>query len=93
MNHTQRDADICAYFRAGHGLIACEQKFKLKRQRLQQILRNADVWKPHVKSTRTKFLGVTVSEGTKIALKQKAAQDGVSVSKLTANALDALVQK
>lgn len=90
MKNEERDAAICACY-LDQGAVACEKKFHLKRQRIYQILKKGGVRQP--KSTRTKFLGVTVSEGTKTALKERADKEGVSVSKLTSDALDALVTK
>lgn len=92
----ERNAQICAYYTAGHSQSECESAFSLSRQRIQQILKKAGVWHPHERaprSSRTKFLGVTVTEATKDALGEKAEQSGVSVSKLASDALDELVKE
>lgn len=88
---TARNAAICAYYTAGHKVAACASTFRLGRQRVLQILQAAGVWKPYEKQGRDKFLGINVTEQTKIALKDKAGRDGISVSQLASNALDAAV--
>lgn len=93
MDHKQRDADICSDHQAGHGIAQLCQKHGLKRQRIYQILKKAGIHQSRKRSARTHFLGVSVSEETKDALKQKATDEGKSVSKLTSDALDALVEK
>lgn len=88
----KRDTDICTRYLSGLSLEECGKQAGLETQRVRQILKKAGVWKPPTRSRRTKFLGVSVSESTKDGLKQKADQEGVSVSKLASNALDALVK-
>ena len=88
---TQRNAAICAYYQAGHTTAECGKKFGLKRQRAQQILKRAGVWQPYVKSGRTEFLGVSVKEATKKALRERADSEGISVSQLASDTLDASV--
>ena len=82
---TQRNAAICAHYQAGHKLSECASRFKLGRQRVQQILKAAGIWKPYIKNDRTKFLGVTVSEADKAALTLEAARRGISMSALTSD--------
>lgn len=89
----QRDEAICAYYVAGHKLAECASHFRLGRLRVLQILKAGGVWKPYVKTKRTKFLGVTVTPETKAALEEKAEDLGVSVSKLASDALDEVVNK
>lgn len=89
----QRDADIAAYYQAGHSIVECGRRYGLKRQRVLQILKAAEVWKPYVKGDRTQFLGVSVSEPAKAALKQKAEEQGISVSQLTANTIDEMLAR
>lgn len=93
MDHKQRDADICADHKAGHDVAQLCQKHGLKRQRIYQILKRGGISHARIRSARTKFLGISISEETKEALKQKATDEGTSVSKLTSDALDALVEK
>ena len=88
---TARNAAICAHHLAGHKVRETATAFQLGRQRIMQVLQAGGVWKPYEKGSRTKFLGVNVSEGTKDALKRKADAEGVSVSRLASDALDAVV--
>jgi hypothetical protein len=90
----ERNARIVDYYKEGHSISECGVEFKLGRQRVQQILKEAGVWKPYEKSERTQFLGVSVSEETKAGLNAIAERRGVrSVSKLTSDLLDEFVQK
>ena len=88
----QRNAGICAYYQAGHKLAECATRFKLGRQRVLQILKAAGVWQPYVKMARTKFLGVSITDETKDALKVRADERGVSVSRLTSDILDEAIK-
>lgn len=88
---TTRNQAICDFYKAGHKQKECASKFKLGRQRVLQILQAGGAWKPYEKGDRTKFLGVNVSEETKEALARKAEAQGVSVSRLASDALDAVV--
>ena len=87
MTKDERNAAICAYYKEGHKLSACAKQFQLGRQRVLQILKAAGAWRPYEKGTRTKFLGVTVSEATKDGLTKMAAEKGTSVSQLTSDVL------
>lgn len=91
MSKDTRNAAICARYQAGAKLAEVAKHFQLGRQRVLQILKAADVWRPYEKGTRTKFLGVTVSEETKLGLLRLAEERGTSVSKLTSDALDGMV--
>lgn len=91
MTRQQRDEAICAYYVKGRKLAECASHFRLGRQRVLQILKAAGVWKPYEKMKRTKFLGVSVSYETKAALKVKAEEAGLSVSRFASDALDAAV--
>ena len=84
-----RNEAVCAYYTEGHKLSECASHFRLGRQRVLQILQAAGVWKPYEKGKRTKFLGVSVSEETKSGLRVKAEREGVSVSKLADEILEA----
>jgi predicted HicB family RNase H-like nuclease len=87
-----RNAAIVAYYRDGHKLKDCASEFQLGRQRVLQILQAAGAWRPYVKTSRDKFLGVNVTSETKDALKVKADEQGVSVSKFASNVLDEAVR-
>ena len=86
-----RNLAVIGYYKEGHRISQCASKFGLSRQYVQQVLQKAGVWKRYVRTKRTEFLGITVSEETKQALKQHAEQKGVSVSQLASDALDAVV--
>lgn len=88
----RRNAEICTHHQAGHTLEECAKRFDLSRARVQQILKKAGIWRPRVKGPRTKFLGVTVNERTKEALRARAEREGKSVSQLASDALDKLVK-
>lgn len=90
---TQRNADICAYYAAGHTLKQCASKFTLSRQRVYQLLCDAGVRQPYVKTDRTKFLGVNVTEQTKKALTRAAKDKGISASRFASDVLDGAVAK
>lgn len=86
-----RNAAIAACYGEGKTLKQCASQFRLGRMRVLQILKAAGVWTPRVKSKRTEFLGINVSEETKQTLKAKADQEGVSVSEFAAEKLDEAV--
>jgi hypothetical protein len=88
---TERNKAICAWYLDGHKLKDVASRFGLGRQQTMNILVKAGVWKPYEKGSRTKFLGVNVSEGTKDALSVKAAAEGKSVSRFASDALDEAV--
>lgn len=88
----KRNEGICAFYAEGHSVAKVASQFKLGRQRVQQILTEAGVYQPYVKMDRTKFLGVSVTNETKDALKAKAYERGVSVSRLTSDILDRAVK-
>jgi hypothetical protein len=90
---TQRNAAIAAYYADGHKLKDVASKFGLGRQQTMNILVKAGVWKPYEKGSRTKFLGINTTSDTKDALTAKAADAGVSVSRLVSDALDEMVAK
>jgi predicted DNA-binding protein YlxM (UPF0122 family) len=88
-NKKQRDAEVCAYYLGKHSVAECARKFALSRQRVHQILKKGEAWHPPEKSDRTEFLGVTIDEPTKDALKKEAEEKGISVSKLVSDKLAA----
>ena len=87
----ERNVAICLYYNGGHKLSETASHFKMGRQRVLQILKKGGVWKPYVKSKRDKFLGLTVTEETKDALRERAEERGVSVSRFVADKLDEMV--
>lgn len=88
---TARNEAICTYYKEGRKLKECASKFRLGRQQVMNILKQAGVWQPYVKGARTQFLGVSVSEQTKEALRKKADEEGKSVSRLASDVLDEVV--
>lgn len=89
----ERDAKIIEYYQAGHKLSQCASHFQLGRQRVQKILKKAGVWTPYVKTSRTQFLGITVTEPTKQALKDAAKEQGVSMSQFASDVLEAAINE
>jgi hypothetical protein len=88
-----RNAAIVEYYQKGNKLAHVASKFKLPRQRVLQILKAEGVWQPYERSNRTAFLGITITEETKAALKEKAEEEGTSVSQLMSDAADELVNR
>lgn len=88
----ERNVAICLYYKDGHSLQQCASHFKMGRQRVLQILKKAEVWKPYVRTKRNKFVGVTVSEETKAALQARAEEHGTSVSRFVSDHLDEMVK-
>lgn len=86
-----RDFLICECYKAGASMAECGRRYGLGRQRVQQILKKAGVWRPYSKTRRNQHLGVVVTPETKAALESEAEAKGVSVSKLTSDKLDELV--
>ncbi len=89
---TERNAAICAYYIEGHTLRECASHFRLGRQRTQQVLEAGGVWKPYIKSDRSKFLGVTVTEETKAALRERAENEGISMSRFASDLIEGAVK-
>lgn len=89
----QRNAAICAHYETGKTLAATSKHFRLSRQRVLQILKESGVWRPYVKSNRTQFLGVNVSEDEKQALQEEAMRRGMSMSSLTADLIKDMLEK
>jgi len=87
----ERNAAICAFYQKGNSVAKTASVFMLSRDRTYQILHEANILRARVKSTRTLHLGVTVTKETKQALKEKAKQEGKSVSELTAQVLKAML--
>jgi hypothetical protein len=88
----ERNTAICSYYQQGHTLRDCASHFKLGRMRVLQIVQAAGIWRPYERGRRTKFLGVNVTEETKDALRRKADERGVSVSRFASDTLDEVVK-
>ncbi len=89
----QRDAELIVFYERGNTLTKTAKKFRISRQRALQILQVYGVWKPYVKTDRTKFLGVFVTKEDKKALKAEADRRGVSMSKLSADVIKEMLAK
>jgi hypothetical protein len=82
-----RNDAICAYYSEGHSLPETASKFRLGRQRTQQILEVGGVWRPYTKSPRSEFLGVMIAPETKAAIRDAAQQLGLSASEVADSVL------
>lgn len=87
-----RNAAICKYYLDGHKLSETSRHFKLGKQLVLRILKQAGAWRPYVKSNRTRHVGIVASEETKNALHRLAEERGTSVSALGSEILDDYVQ-
>lgn len=91
---TQRNEDICQRYMAGETLQAIGDRFRISRMRVKQIVKKAGLWRKRAeKSDRDAFLGVNVTSDVKDALRTKADERGVSMSRLTSDALDAMLKE
>lgn len=93
--NAERDAEICRLYRDEHlTLEQCGERFKLSRQRIKQILKAHGIQpNPRRASGRDEFLGVSVTEEDKAALKAEAETRGTSMSKLTSDMIRELLEK
>lgn len=85
--NAERDAEICRlYADEKWTLEACGQKYGIKRQRVKQILKEHDIWRPAPPKTiterNTAYVGVFMTEDEKTALKEEADRLGEPVSEL-----------
>lgn len=97
--HEERNKEICTAFVNGATVADCSEQFKLTRERVRQILRQAGVFgdsrvRPQTiglteglvqSDTRDEFLGVIVSEADKAALRAEALRRGLSMSRLSSD--------
>jgi hypothetical protein len=86
LKRAERDLEICRFYLAGRTLEEIGQHFGVKRQRIKQIVKRAGIWRPQAQpeSVRDHFVGVTLSESDKTALRAEAERRGISMSTLTA---------
>lgn len=81
----ERDAAIVKMYVMGVTQDNLASHFDISRARVGQILYDAGALtsrRPHLKSIRTRFIGVHLSEGVKLAFKRVAESEGKSMSKL-----------
>ncbi len=91
----ERNAAICQMYIAGATLKTCAEKYAISHERVRQILRKAGVFKHDrqiERSDRDAFLGVNLTTETKDALKAKADESGVSMSRLVSDQIDEMVK-
>jgi len=90
-----RDSQIEAFYMSGNNLAKCASRFRLSRQRVLQILKARNVWKPYtrVKSDRVNFLGVNISDADKEALREEADRRGISMSALSAETIKEMLSR
>lgn len=93
--NAERDTEICRLYRDEHlTLEQCGKRFELSRSRIKQILKENGVQpNPRQASGRDEFLGVSVTEEDKVALRDEALRRGSSMSKLTSDMLRELLEK
>lgn len=89
---TERDDEICSRYMAGETLQAVATRFNLSRMRVKQIVKKAGLWRKRAEAPAREYLGVNLAPETKDALRMAASEQGVSMSKLTADALDAALR-
>lgn len=91
----KRDTAICEQYLNGMTLEECGRLYKLRRQRIKQIVKAAGLWRPRTVtvSDRNEFLGVNLSGTDKIALKLEADRRGLSMSALTAELINHAVPR
>jgi len=89
MEPQERDAEICRlYVTEEKTLRAIGKQFKLTRERVRQILKQAGIDKNSRSLTmREEFLGVNLTEDVKEALRTEAERRKVSMSSLTSEML------
>ena len=88
---TERNEKVIEHYKSGASIRACAMQDGRSHQRIRQILRAAGVWRKPVPGSRPEFLGVDVSTETKEALRTKADELGISVSRLTSDTLETML--
>lgn len=87
-----RDQAICDEYMSGATLRDCGRLFRLNPTRIKQIVTAAGLWRERPRNARSSFIGVEVSPETKEAVKKKAEETGVSVSKFASDRLEEAVK-
>lgn len=85
--HKDRNRNICEAYLLGSTTKQMVDRFKVKRQRILQILKAGGVWQKK-KSDRTEFLGIRVKAQTKEGLEAIRDEKGGSVAQHAAEMLD-----
>ena len=89
---SERNEEICARYMAGETLQAVGDRFGISRMRVKQIVKKAGLWRQRSKE-QVEFLGVNLAIETKEALRAKADKRGISMSRLTSDALTAMLKE
>ena len=84
-----RDAKICQRYTEGANFTQIGEEFNLKRQRIQQIIKHAGLWRPRV--IRDEFLGIHVDDETKATIRRMAQERGISMSTMTLELLSEMI--
>jgi len=90
--NADRDAEICRRYMSNETLQAIANDNSISRMRVKQIVKKAELWRKRPKSD-VEFLGVNLATETKEALRAKADERGMSMSKLTSEALTAMLKE
>lgn len=94
MSNTDRDDQICRLYAAGATLEYLGSVYTLSRQRIQQIVMKAGIFRGTVqRSDREEFLGVNVTRDDKKALLREAHRRGLSMSALTSDMIKEMLKR
>lgn len=90
----KKDAEVCELYKNGGSIQRIADKLNISRQRVQQILRYHKIEKRNRDGiNRDEFLGVTLNESDKTALRTEAKRRGISMSTLTANLIKEMLEE
>jgi transcriptional regulator with XRE-family HTH domain len=80
-----RNEQICVLYREGLTQEELAEQFEVTKVRIGQILKKAGLTKEDrpdmtITSNRTKFTGIHLTEAAKLAVKEEAKREGISMS-------------
>lgn len=80
----ERDADICRRYLTGETLQSIGDSYGLSRQRIEQIIQQAGIWRQSAikPSERDEFVGIVVPKPLKDALQDEAETRNTSMSQV-----------
>lgn len=87
-----RNAEIGRRYMEGETLQSIGNSYGISRMRVKQIVKKAGLWRKRTRED-VEFLGVNLAPGTKDALRAKADERGVSMSKLTNDAITLMLKE
>lgn len=93
----ERNEKIRQGYLDGRTIYDLKKEFGISHERIRQILRKAGVQavdrgvEAEPEQVRDEFLGVNVSDDTKQALRDLAARRGISMSRLTSDAIEKML--